>query len=96
MCARGVEGVANTAVRRTENAPITAFRTSQLLRKAPFPLCCGRRESTKTHSETHIRRCRVRRKRKRLPSNGSIESDAAISLRVLLEDFCAASLPIEV
>ena len=39
-----------------------------------------RTPSTKTQFETHIRRCRVRRKRKRLTSNGSIESDAAVGL----------------
>ena len=37
--------------------------------------------STKTLLEIHTRGCRVRRKRERLTSNGSIESDAAVSRR---------------
>jgi hypothetical protein len=40
----------------------------------------GLRTSTKTRSETHTLRCRVRRKRERLPSNVPIETDAAIKL----------------
>ena len=47
----------------------------------------------KTHSKSI--RCRIRRRRQRLPSNGSIESDLAIRLSASLEEFCAASLPIE-
>ena len=39
--------------------------------------------------------CRVRRKRKRLTSNGSIESDAAVGLCSTPEVYLAASLPIE-
>ena len=38
---------------------------------------------------------RVRRKRKRLPSNGSIESDAAVGHRIFHRDCLTASLPIE-
>jgi hypothetical protein len=40
------------------------------------------RLGTKTRLETHTDYGRVRRKRKRLTSNGSIESDAAASRRV--------------
>jgi hypothetical protein len=53
------------------------------------------RHGTKTPFEAHILRCRVRRKRERLTSNGSIESDAAIYCRVVPQTKCASSLPIE-
>jgi hypothetical protein len=52
----------------------------------PFSMMCqdasalspNSRRSTKTQFEIHTGCCRVRRKRKRLTSNHSIESDAAI------------------
>jgi hypothetical protein len=43
--------------------------------------------STKTPFKLHTRRCRVRRKRKRLTSNDSIESDAALSRSLLTAGF---------
>jgi len=48
-------------------------------RQPPFADIPAGRPSTKTLFEIHTGCCRVRRKRKRLTSNGSIESDAAIS-----------------
>ena len=48
-------------------------------RQPPFARSRAGRPSTKTLFEIHTGCCRVRRKRKRLTSNGSIESDAAIS-----------------
>jgi len=52
--------------------------------------------STRTSFKTHTGRCRVRRKRERLTSNGSIESDAALCTRLVLQNYSAASLPIEI
>ena len=48
-------------------------------RQPPFARSRAGRPSTKTLFEIHTGCCRVRRKRKRLTSDGSIESDAAIS-----------------
>src|SRR5215471_10896344 len=48
--------------------------------------------STKTLIKTHT--SRVRRKRQRPPSNGSIQTDAAIRFPLFHRDYCAASLPI--
>ena len=64
-----------------ENTLITASTNAPALWKAPSHPFRGSAESTKTRSETHIRHSRARRKRKRLPSNGSIETDAAIRRR---------------
>jgi hypothetical protein len=90
-----VEFTAVIAIQHAENPQITASTHTTPQQEAPSSLYRAGPESTKTRSETHIRRSRVRRKRKRLPSNRSIETDAAISLRVFPEDYCAASLPIE-
>jgi hypothetical protein len=64
-------------------------------RRSPFAPPRDGRPSTKNPFEIHTRCCRVRRKRKRLTSNGSIESDAAVGPLPTLEVCLAASLPIE-
>ena len=74
---------------------IRALTYAPLTPDVPPTPCRSTPPSTKTRSETHIRRCRVRRKRKRLPSNGSIESDAAVNHRAIHQANYAASLPIE-
>jgi hypothetical protein len=48
--------------------------------KTVFDPCRNPPKSTKTPFKIHTCRCRVRRKRERLTSNGSIESDAAVSV----------------
>ena len=55
----------------------------------------GPHGSTKTLLNTHTCRCRVRRKREPLPSNGSIESDAAVQPSLTLQLYLAGPLPIE-
>ena len=51
------------------------------------------REYQNTNQKTHT--SRVRRKRQRLPSNGSTRTDATIRILRFHRDYCAASLPIE-
>ena len=61
----------------------------------PYPLVSSQAFEVPKHgSKVHTVCCRVRRKRQRLTSNGSIESDAAIGSSTS-QVYLAASLPIE-
>jgi len=62
---------------RHRSRPLAPFR--ETLGAVITPLS-SRRGSTKTRLKVHTLRCRIRRKRQRLASYGSIESDAAIGL----------------
>ena len=77
-CAHGLERPGYPSSRsmkqRCSHAPASVGMTGQ----AGFTSSGHRHPSTKTPFETHTGGCRVRRKRKRLTSNGSIESDLAI------------------
>ncbi len=73
----------------------TSFLYLEPMLRPPFSRSWHRPLSTKTPFKLHTRWCRVRRKRKRLTSNDSIESDAAVKSSLSPPDYCAASLPIE-
>jgi hypothetical protein len=61
-----------------ESVPPDHSRSSS---KTVFDPCRNHPKSTKTPFKIHTCRCRVRRKRERLTSNGSIETDAVGGLR---------------
>jgi hypothetical protein len=67
---------------------ITAAHSGVMVRSEASPKYQNPIQNTYGH-------CRIRRKRERLTSNGSIETDAAVGHYLLPEESCAASLPIE-
>src|SRR5215471_1208649 len=87
--------MANIVVPALQNATITWSQPAESLFGPPLRSPAASHLSTRTRLKPHTVCCRVRRKRQRLPSNGSIESDAAISCRPTPEVSLAASLPIE-
>ena len=60
-------------LKRTRRPNATGYKRGTLTTPSRSP-------TTKTLWETHTGGCRVRRKRKRLTSNDSIETDAAVAL----------------
>jgi hypothetical protein len=74
--------------RRSESPDTTPSMAVELRPNGPA--------SAKTPFKIHTRRCRVRRKRERLTSNGSIETDADLSSQSHSVVSLAASLPIEI
>jgi len=95
MCARTTLGADRTTLLHLRRVLFTSEMAFLPLTGRPSSLRSGRCKGTKTPFEAHTLRCRVRRKRERLTSNGSIESDAATKRRVFTQAKCAASLPIE-
>jgi hypothetical protein len=61
--------------------PIPVSQHTRMFSQAAILLSATPPPSTKTPFKIHTGCCRVRRKRKRLTSNGSIESDAAVRRR---------------
>src|ERR1035441_2011583 len=77
-CVRGGALTPKSVLRRAVHLLIGPPMHRPLGRQsAGIPLRRGL-SGTKTRFETHAGWCRARRKRKRLTSNGSIESDAAV------------------
>jgi hypothetical protein len=75
------QGRTGTAQTGESGAPRCSFPQRQGIAayRAAWPT------STKTPFKVHTRGCRVRRKRQRLTSNDSIESDAAIQGHAILK-----------
>jgi hypothetical protein len=76
-CAHGAEPIAYESVHRATILRSAAFPLSGLPLRPSSSLGWDGPPRTKTAWEIHTCCYRVRRKRKRLTSNGSIESDAA-------------------
>ena len=94
-CAHGLKLVRLFVIPAEKNRSCDRFNQHGSLPQDTASPPQDRPRSTKTHLKVHTGCCRVHRKRKRLTSNGSIESDAVLDFVLVPEVSLAASLPIE-
>jgi hypothetical protein len=76
-CAHSVQWIRDSAIQVENNRSLDPYNQNGPSPKNRFSPSPTRLRGTKTRLKMHTGCCRVRRNRKRLTSNGSIETDAA-------------------